>query len=87
MIAAFFWKRASASGAVVSMIAGGLLTAALYLTRFYPFGWWPPVWGLGLTLLLFVLVSLLTPAPEGAAEFIDRVERELEEQGFRLRRG
>jgi hypothetical protein len=66
------------------MAAGGALTAVLYLTRFYPFGWWPPVWGLGLTGLLFVTVSLLTTPPEGAGEFIDRVERELEEQGFRL---
>jgi SSS family solute:Na+ symporter len=87
LIAAFFWKRATAWGAVVSMVAGGVLTAALYLFHIYPFGWWPPVWGLGLTSLLFVLVSLLTPAPDGAKEFIDTVERELEEQGFRLRRG
>jgi SSS family solute:Na+ symporter len=86
LVAAFFWKRASAWGAVVSMAAGALLTAALYLSGFYPFGWWPPVWGLGLTSLLFVSVSLLTTPPEGAGEFIDRVERELEEQGFRLAR-
>jgi SSS family solute:Na+ symporter len=86
LIAAFFWKRASAWGSVVSMVAGGVLTAALYLSGFYPFGWWPPVWGLGLTTLLFVLISLFTPAPEGAAEFIDGVERELQEQGFRKRR-
>jgi SSS family solute:Na+ symporter len=86
LIAAFFWKRATAWGAVVSMIAGGVLTASLYLSGFYPFGWWPPVWGLGLTTLLFVLVSLFTPAPEGAAAFIEGVERELQEQGFRKRR-
>lgn len=86
LIGTFFWKRASAAGALVSMIAGGLLTAVLYLSGYYPLGWWPPVWGLGLTTALFVGVSLATRPPEGAGEFIDSLERELEEQGFRPRR-
>jgi SSS family solute:Na+ symporter len=86
IIAAFFWKRASAAGALVSMIAGAVLTGTLYLTGWYPGGWWPPVWGLGLTVVLFVGISCLTRPPEGAGEFIDSVERELEKQGFRLKR-
>jgi SSS family solute:Na+ symporter len=83
IIAAFFWKRASSTGAIVSMIIGGILTAVLYFSNFYPFGWWPPVWGLGVTTILFVVISLLTTPPEDAGEFIDSLEKELEERGFR----
>jgi SSS family solute:Na+ symporter len=83
IIATFFWKRASAAGALVSMIVGGIITAVMYLTRFYPLGWWPPVWGLGITSVLFVIISLLTTPPEGAEEFVDGLEKELVTEGFR----
>ncbi len=83
IIAAFFWKRASASGAVVSMIIGGVLTAVMYLTNFYPLGWWPPVWGIGITTLLFVVISLVTTPPEGAEEFLSDLEEELKQNNFR----
>ena len=83
IIATFFWKRASAAGALVSMIVGGIITAVMYLTRFYPLGWWPPVWGLGITTVLFVIISLLTTPPEGAEEFVDGLEKELVTEGFR----
>ncbi len=83
---AFFWRRATAAGALVSMIVGGVLTAFLYVSGLKPLGVWPPVWGLGVTALLFVVVSLATRPPEGAAEFIGGLEKELEEEGFRTRR-
>ena len=86
IIAVFFWKRASAAGALVSMVAGGIVTGFLYIAgpAFYPLGWWPSVWGGALTTVLFIAVSLMTKAPENAAEFIADVERDLEENGFRL---
>ena len=83
IVAAFFWKRGSAAAAVVSMAAGAVVTAALYLSGWYPLGWWPPVWGLGITTAVFIVVSLLTRPPEGAEDFIRTLERELEENGFR----
>ena len=86
ILGTFFWRRASAAGALVSMVVGGVLTAFLYLSNLKPFGVWPPVWGLGLTSLLFVAVSLATRPPEGAREYLEELDRELEEEGFRRRR-
>jgi SSS family solute:Na+ symporter len=83
IIATFFWKRASAPGAIVSMIVGGIVTAVMYFTGFYPWGWWPPVWGLALTTILFVVISLTTRPPEGAETFIQDLEKELKQYGFR----
>jgi SSS family solute:Na+ symporter len=80
IIGAFFWRRATAAGAMVSMITGGVVTGVMYLTRFYPFGWWPPVWGGALTTILFVVVSLATRAPASGAAFVDELERELKER-------
>ncbi len=86
IVAVFFWRRASAAGAVVSMAAGGLLTAFLYVSGLKPLGLWPPVWGLGVSLVLFVLVSLATRPPAGAGEYIAGLEKELEEHRFRRAR-
>lgn len=70
IIGAFFWKRGTAAGALVSMAAGGVFTGALYLSGWYPLGWWPSVWGGALTVVLFLVVSLFTRPPEDAEEFV-----------------
>jgi SSS family solute:Na+ symporter len=82
IVGAFFWKRATAAGALVSMIAGGLLTGVLYLTGYYPLGWWPSVWGGGVTTLLFVVISLLTRVPARGAAFIDELNTEMRSRGI-----
>ncbi|MFW6138459.1 MAG: sodium:solute symporter family protein, partial [Spirochaetota bacterium] len=87
IVAAFFWKRATAPAAVASMVAGGVITAVLYLSNYYPLGWWPPVWGLGAASILFVVLSLVTRPPEGAEEFIAGLEKKLEEYNFRRKAG
>jgi SSS family solute:Na+ symporter len=84
IIGTFFWKRATAPGALWSMLIGGVVTAVMYITNFYPLGWWPSVWGIVLTTLIFVGVSLFTRPPEGAADFIDGLEAELDEYNFRM---
>ncbi|MFO7860987.1 MAG: hypothetical protein R6U41_07170 [Desulfosalsimonas sp.] len=65
------------------MIIGGLVTAVMYLAKIHPLGWWPSVWGGGLTVIVFVCVSLLTTPPDNAEAFIDRVEEELDRHNFR----
>ena len=83
IIGAFFWRRATAPAALISMIVGGVVTGVMYVANIYPLGWWPSVWGILLTTLLFVGISLSTAPPKGAAHYIDWVERELKENGFR----
>lgn len=83
IIGAFFWRRGTAPAALISMAVGGVLTAVLYISGWQPLGWWASVWGAIVTTLLFVAVSLVTTAPEGASKFIDDLEAELVENGFR----
>jgi len=63
VLAAFFWKRATAAGGVTS-IAAGMITTILWKILGNPWGVptvYPP---LILSLLCLILVSYLTPAPE-----------------------
>ncbi len=86
IVGAFFWRRATAAGALISMSLGGIVTAVMYLANIYPLGWWPSVWGGAFTLILFVGASLLTAPPDDADRFIAAVEQELVEREFRIRR-
>ena len=64
----FFWKRGTALGAMVSMIAGAILVLVLQVTGWKPLGWWPGVWGFVVCVPLFVIVSLATKPPRDKAE-------------------
>lgn len=79
ILGAFFWKRATAAGAIAGMAAGVTVTGALYVGKINFLGQWPPVWGLAASVGAFVLVSLATqPDPAGAA-FIDTVQSDVRE--------
>ncbi len=83
IIGAFFWKRASAAGALSSMIVGAILVLALQLSGIKPLGLWPGVWGLVVCIALYILVSLLTPAPrQKAEEFIHYLREVLPKGNF-----
>jgi len=86
IIAAFFWKRGTAAGALVSMITGGALTALLYVLQrsgFTLLGQWPAIWGSAVTLVLFVVVSAFTRPPAKAADFVDGISAEIGRVGGR----
>jgi SSS family solute:Na+ symporter len=57
---AFFWKRATASAALSSIILGCLVTGILYFTGLKPLGMWPAIWGIAVSSLVFVIVSFIT---------------------------
>jgi SSS family solute:Na+ symporter len=78
IIGAFMWKRGTATGALTSMLIGALVVLGLQLTGIKPLGWWPGVWGLLVSVALYIVVSLLTEAPaRKAEEFIGYLEEEL----------
>jgi SSS family solute:Na+ symporter len=81
-IGAFFWSRGTAQGAIWSIVVGGVLTAAMYISGYYPLGIWPPVWGIAASTLIFVMLSILTKTPEVADEFLEQVNSDLEEHSF-----
>jgi SSS family solute:Na+ symporter len=75
---AFFWRRATAAGAISSIIVGATTVLLLQITGWKPLGWWPGVWGLLLCTADFVVISLLTRAPTAKAnEFMDYLAERL----------
>ncbi len=80
---AFYWKRATAPGAISSILSGALLVLVLQVTGLKPLGWWPGVWGLILCVVVFVVVSLVTRAPrDKAEEFMGYAAQKLDSGGY-----
>lgn len=73
ILGVFFWKRATAAGAVSSMITGGIAVGYMYIRGLKPLGHWPPLWGLFLSGIVFVSVSLMTQRPKGTDSFMKSV--------------
>jgi SSS family solute:Na+ symporter len=80
---AFFWKRATASGAIVSCIVGAIVVLLFQVTGWKPLGWWPGTWGFIVCVILFIGVSLATKPPRAKAEeFIGYLKEKLAEGKF-----
>ena len=71
LIGAFFWKRGTATAVISSSIPSVVVIGWFYMTGLKPFGLWPPVWGLIISTVIYVAVSLVTKPPEKAGEFVD----------------
>lgn len=83
IIGAFLWKGGTATGALVSMIGGAVLTMVLQLGGYKPWGHWAGVWGIIVCTLLFIVGSLLTSPPtRKAEEFMGYLEQELPRHRF-----
>jgi SSS family solute:Na+ symporter len=83
IVGAFFWRRATAAGALSSMIAGAVLVLFLQFTGYKPLGIWPGVWGFVVCMVLFVGVSSVTRAPEKKAQiFMDYLDETLPRHRF-----
>ncbi len=81
IIGAFFWKRGTASGALASILVAGGLVLTLETTSTRLWGQGSGVWGLLVSVTLFVGVSLMTKAPTERADlFIDSTRKELREK-------
>lgn len=77
ILGAFFWKRATAAGALSSIVAGGCVTGWMYAAGIKPLGQWPPVWGILLSGAVFVSVSLVTKPSPKAGDFLAAVQHEM----------
>ena len=71
LIGAFFWKRGTATAVISSSIPSAIVIGWFYMAGLKPLGLWPPVWGLIISTVIYVVVSLLTRPPEKAGEFVD----------------
>lgn len=78
IVGAFFWRRGTAPGALAAIIVAGSLVFVLELTQTRLAGQGSGVWGLLVSVALFVGVSLATRAPERrASEFLDHTRQKL----------
>lgn len=78
IVGAFFWKRGTAAGVIASTLGAGSVVFVLELTQTKLLGQGSGVWGLGISLVLFVGVSLATRAPEQrASDFLGHVRKGL----------
>ncbi len=83
IVGGFFWRRATAAGALSSMSVGAVSVLILQVTGWKPLGMWPGVWGFIICVLLYVGVSMVTAAPAQKAEgFIGYLEETLPKHNF-----
>lgn len=68
IIGVFFWKRGTAAAVLTSTLIPGAVVLVLELLQAKPLGMASGLWGLILSTLLFIGVSLFTKAPEEKAE-------------------
>jgi len=81
IIGAFFWKKGTAPGVIASVTVAGILVMVLELTGIKPYQLGSGVWGLLVSTVIFVVVSIFTKAPEEkASEFIDYINEELKQE-------
>lgn len=82
IVGAFFWRRGTAAGVLTSVIGSGCLVFYLEWTKTKWLGYGSAVWGLLLSLILYVGVSVFTkPATAKAEQFIDDLNQELKQRG------
>ncbi|ARS52231.1 sodium:solute symporter family protein [Kushneria konosiri] len=76
IVGAFFWRRGTAAGALVSIIGAGSLVLASFVTGFKPLGLPAGLWGLPVATLLYLGASLVTRPPRDSAQFIKIANRQ-----------
>jgi SSS family solute:Na+ symporter len=62
IVGALFWRRATAAGALASMAAGSAVVV-FFMVKDGLFANTPIIYGIAVSLIFFVVVSLLTPKP------------------------
>ncbi|USK56726.1 sodium:solute symporter family protein [Cytobacillus solani] len=78
IIGAFFWKRGTAAGVMTSVIVSGVIVIIFEFAKLKPFGLASGIWGIVISSILFITVSLITKAPEKKAdEFLSYLKTEL----------
>ena len=78
---AFFWKNSTAAGSLSSITTGTITAVFLQFSGLTPLGFWPGVWTLIISSLVFIIISYFTEAPDQkAAEFLGYLNQEMKER-------
>lgn len=75
IVGAFFWRRGTAAGALVSIVGAGALVLASLVTGIKPLGLPPGLWGLPVAALLYIAASLVSQPPRNAGHFMQIAAR------------
>jgi solute:Na+ symporter, SSS family len=67
IIGAFFWKRGTAVGVISSVTVSGFIVIILELMQMKPLGLSSGLWGILISTILYITISLMTKAPEEKA--------------------
>lgn len=70
LIGAFYWRKGTAAGALSSIIGGGVFVLFVYMNENSLLGFPAGIWGIPVSTALFIIVSLMTTAPNNADEFM-----------------
>src|SRR5699024_740327 len=74
----FFWKRGTAAGVLSSVSVTGIIVILLEAFQYKPLGLASGIWGIVLSTIIFIAVSLVTKAPEEKAdEFLNYIKNAL----------
>lgn len=68
IIGAFFWKRGTAAGVISSVTISGLIVIILELMQMKLLGLSSGLWGILISTILYIAISLMTEAPEEKAK-------------------
>jgi len=83
LIGAFTFKKGTKEGTIISILIGGILIGLGYIFNIKIFGFGPGVWGIFITTLIFILVSVFTKPPkEKAIIYIDELKKEINEKNI-----
>ncbi|MFC0336861.1 solute:Na+ symporter, SSS family [Kushneria avicenniae] len=70
IVGAFFWRRGTALGALISILGAGGLVLASFMTGIRPMGLPPGIWGLPVAAVLYIAASLVSRPPQQADRFM-----------------
>lgn len=77
LIGAFFWRKGTAAGALISIILSGLMVIVFEVFKLEPLHLGAGIWGLVVSAILYIGVSLFTLAPlEKADTFLKATQAE-----------
>ncbi|WP_068677440.1 sodium:solute symporter family protein [Oceanobacillus sp. Castelsardo] len=68
IIGAFFWKKGTAAGVISSVVVSGLIVIILELMQMKPLGLASGLWGILISTILYITISVMTKAPEEKAK-------------------
>ena len=80
IIGGMYWRKGTATAAILSMLLGATVTALLYVLKVKILGFGPPIFGFLTSLAIYICLSLRGPK----SDFVDRVNQWLKEAGFPL---